>query len=91
MKTRAILTVIGIDKIGIIARVSQLLAANRINIVDIRQTIVDDFFTMILVADFKECPRSFAEIQKELDLLGEEIGVQIKMQNEELFRSMHRI
>lgn len=91
MKTRALLTVVGIDKIGIIANVTHLLAENRINIVDIRQTIVNEFFTMILVADLKECPRTLAEIQKELEQLGQQIGVQITIQSEELFRSMHRI
>jgi ACT domain-containing protein len=91
LNTRALITVVGIDKIGIIAQVTKLLADHQINIVDIRQTILNDFFTMVLIADLKECPESLGEMQNLLEQLGREIGVKITMQNEELFRSMHRI
>jgi ACT domain-containing protein len=91
LDNRALVTVLGIDKIGIIAQVTKVLADNRINIVDIRQTILKDFFTMVLVADLKECPHSLGEIQNQLEQLGRDIGVKITLQNEELFRSMHRI
>lgn len=91
MTQRALITVVGIDRIGIIAGVTGTLADNRVNIVDIRQTIVGEFFTMILVADLRHSPRSIQELQARLDEVGADLGVKITVQSEELFRSMHRI
>ncbi len=75
---KTIITVVGKDTVGIIARVCTYLADNRINILDISQTIVQGFFNMMMIVD-------------ELDALGEKIGVVIKCQKEEIFDQMHRI
>ena len=88
---RAIVTVMGIDKKGIIAKVSTCLSENNINILDINQTIMQDLFTMVMLVDVAEAKSRFAEISNELSAIGEEIGVEIKIQHEEIFRSMHRI
>ncbi|BCJ86645.1 ACT domain-containing protein [Effusibacillus dendaii] len=91
MEKRALITVVGIDRIGIIASVTQTLAMNQVNILDIRQTIVGEFFTMILVADLRPSDKSIQDLQMELDQVGQSLGVKITVQSEELFRSMHRI
>ncbi|NLJ84358.1 MAG: ACT domain-containing protein [Halanaerobiaceae bacterium] len=88
---RGIITVIGMDKIGIIARVSNLLAECKINILDISQTIMGEYFTMIMMVDMEKMEFSLEEVKARLDKLGEELGVSIKLQHEDIFRSMHRI
>jgi len=88
---RAILTVLGKDRRGIIAGVSALLAENDVNILDISQTILQDYFTMILLADTSACALSIAQLQDKLTLLGEELGLEIRLQHEDIFNSMHRI
>jgi len=88
---RGIITVIGMDKIGIIARVSNLLAECKINILDISQTILGEYFTMIMMVDMEKMEFSLEEVKARLDKLGEELGVSIKLQHEDIFRSMHRI
>ena len=89
--SRIIITVVGKDTVGIIAKVCTYLAENRINILDISQTIIQEFFNMIMVADPSGSDRGFAEIADDLRTLGEEIGVVISSQREEIFESMHRI
>ncbi len=89
---RAIITVVGKDTIGIIAGVCTYLAQNRINILDISQTIVQGYFNMMMIVDVTTTQKSFGEISEELAVLGkEQIGVQIKCQKEEIFDLMHRI
>ncbi len=88
---KTIITVVGKDTVGIIAKVCTYLANNRINILDISQTIVRDYFNMMMVADMSNTPKTFSEIQAELTGVGEEIGVVIHCQKEEIFNSMHRI
>lgn len=88
---RAIVTVIGKDQVGIIARVCALLSEQGINVLDISQTIVQDFFNMMMIADMGGADQPFAQCAKELEQLGEEIGVSIKCQREEIFQKMHRI
>lgn len=88
---RAIVTVIGKDKVGIIAGVSKVLSDNRVNILDISQTILQEYFTMIMLVDFTESKISFSEVQKLLDNIGKELGVSIIMQQEEIFNAMHKI
>ena len=88
-KMKAVITVVGKDKTGIIARVSGLLYENNINILDISQTIMQDLFTMIMLVDMSS--KSVGEITEKLDKIAEQIGVSIHLQNEELFSSMHRI
>lgn len=88
---RAIVTVIGQDKVGIIYEVSKLLAEKQINIMDISQTIQQDYFMMMMMVDITNQESVFGEIAEQLSLLGERMGLQIKMQREDIFHSMHRI
>ena len=88
---KTIITVVGKDTVGIIAKVCTYLADNGINILDISQTIVDDYFNMMMIADMSNASKSVSEVSDDLDKLGEGIGVIIKCQREEIFNSMHRI
>ncbi|MCI8902134.1 MAG: ACT domain-containing protein [Lachnospiraceae bacterium] len=88
---KTIITVVGKDTVGIIARVCTYLAENKVNILDISQTIVDDYFNMMMIADMSRAVKSVSEVSDDLDRLGEEIGVIIKCQREEIFNSMHRL
>ena len=89
---RAVITVVGHDKVGIIAEVSACLAKNKINILDISQTIMQgDIFTMIMLTDISNSSVKFREAADELEKLGTKLGVVIKMQHEEIFNSMHEI
>ncbi len=88
---KAVATVIGKDKVGIIARVSTYFAENSINILDISQTIMQDMFCMIMLVEISKDAKRMDEIAEGLNKLGEEMGLSIHMQREELFQSMHRI
>ncbi len=88
---KTIITVVGKDTVGIIAKVCTYLAENGINILDISQTIVQEYFNMMMIADVSKTEKQFGTICDELDALGKEIGVMIKCQREEIFDSMHRI
>ena len=88
---KTVITVVGKDTVGIIAKVCTYLANNRINILDISQTIVDGFFNMMMIVDMNESAKTFGDISNELTQIGEEIGVIIKCQREEIFEKMHRI
>ena len=88
---KTIITVVGKDTVGIIARVCTYLADNQINILDISQTIVQDFFNMMMIVDMNRTGKDFGQVVDELAKLGEEIGVVIKCQKEEIFDQMHRI
>ena len=88
---KTIITVVGKDTVGIIARVCTYLAENQINILDISQTIVQGFFNMMMIVDMNQTEQKFGDIVDELVLLGKEIGVDIKCQKEEIFDQMHRI
>ena len=88
---KAILTVIGRDKVGIIAGVSNELLKLNINILDVNQTIMDKYFTMIMMLDLKESKSSFDIIKNSLDAKGKELGVEVKIQREEIFNSMHTL
>ena len=92
-KERAVITVVGKDTVGIIARVCTYLAENKINILDISQTIVQEYFNMMMIADLsgKGSEKTFSEIQADLKSLGEDIGVEIHCQKSEIFEMMHRI
>lgn len=87
---KAILTVIGKDKVGIIAGVSQKLAALEINIVDVTQTIMQDYFTMMMVLEMSS-QTDFEATRQELTKVGEQLGVKISIQNEEIFETMHKL
>lgn len=88
---KVIVTVVGKDKVGIIAKVCSFLAEQNINILDISQTIVGGYFNMMMVTDISSCQKSLKEVMDEIASLGKEIGVLISMQKEEIFNSMHRI
>lgn len=88
---RAIVTVMGTDKTGIIASVSQALADFDINILDINQTIMQNIFTMIMLVDISNIKCELASIAKDLKALGEKLEVQIIIQHEDIFNSMHKI
>ena len=88
---KAVATVIGKDKVGIIAKVSTYFAENGINILDISQTIMQDMFCMIMLVEISKDAKRMDEIVEGLNKLGEEMGLSIHMQREELFQSMHRI
>ena len=88
---KCVITVVGKDTVGIIDRVCTYLADTKVNILDISQTIVSGFFNMMMIVDMTNATASFAEISDQLDALGEEIGVTIKCQKEEIFEMMHRI
>ena len=88
---KTIITVVGNDTVGIIAKVCTYLADNNVNILDISQTIVQGYFNMIIVADISSSSKSNAEMAKELEKVGEEIGVVIHCQHEDIFNMMHRI
>ena len=85
---RAVVSVMGIDQPGIIAKVSTCLYNNNVNILDINQTIMQNIFTMVMLVELGEGSDNVAS---ELDAIGKEIGVDIRMQNEDIFNSMHRI
>lgn len=88
---RTIITVVGKDTVGIIAKVCTYLADNRINILDISQTIVQGFFTMMMIVDMSDASKDFDCIADELEQVGKEIGVIIKAQREDIFDMMHRL
>ena len=89
--SKAIITVIGKDTVGIIAKVCTYLADNRINILDISQTIVQDYFNMMMIVDVSNMTKSFGQVAEELEQAGEGIGVKVKIQREDIFTKMHRI
>ncbi len=88
---KTIITVVGKDRVGIIAKVCTYLANNKVNILDISQTIVQGFFNMMMIVDINDAPKDFDVLQEELEQVGEETGVIIKLQREDIFDSMHRI
>lgn len=88
---KAIITVVGKDTVGIIAKVCTYLAETKINILDISQTIVDGYFNMMMIVDIDRASKSTGDVIKDLDALGSDIGVVIRMQMEEIFTKMHRI
>lgn len=88
---KVIITVVGKDSVGIIAKVCNYLADNNINILDISQTIVDGFFNMMMIVDFSDVAKNFVEISDELEELGDGIDCVIRVQREEIFDNMHRL
>ena len=89
--TRAIITVVGKDAVGIIAKVCGYLADQQINILDISQTLVQEFFNMMMIVDLEKCTKDFDVVSTELSQIGSDTGVQVKCQLEAIFNKMHRI
>ncbi len=88
---QVVLTIVGKDKVGIIAGVSNALADMQINIININQNIMQGFFNMVLIADMTGASVSLSEARDRMKALGEKIGVEIRLQSEEIFTAMHRI
>ena len=88
---RTIITVVGKDTVGIIAKICTYLSDNGINVNDISQTIVQGYFNMMMIVDFAASKKPFDQVQKELEELGKKIGVNVKCQKAEIFDMMHRI
>ncbi|TGA97789.1 ACT domain-containing protein [Sporolactobacillus shoreae] len=88
---KAILTVIGKDNVGIIAGVSRQLADLQVNILDVSQTIMNGYFTMMMILDLSAAKETFGDVKKALADKGDELNVQIKIQREEIFTSMHSL
>ena len=88
---KAILTVIGKDKVGIIAGISNKLSKLKINILDVNQTILVWYFTMMMMLDLKECTEEFVNVQSILSKEASVLGVEVKIQREEIFKSMHTL
>ena len=89
--SKAVVTVLGFDQKGIIARVADRLYKHSINILDISQTVVSGFFNMIMLVDLSEPDCSFGTLSEELSALGTEIGVEIRIQKSEIFEAMHQV
>jgi len=88
---KAVITVLGKDRVGIIAGVSNILAECNVNILDITQTIMQDVFTMITLVDISDCNIPFHDLSERLENKGIELGLKIQIQHEDIFNSMHRI
>ena len=88
---KSFITVIGKDTVGIIASISKILADQNVNILDINQTVMQEMFTMIMMADTAKLNCQFAELSKMLSEYGKNAGLSVRIQREEIFNSMHRI
>ncbi|MDD2495011.1 MAG: ACT domain-containing protein [Thomasclavelia sp.] len=88
---KGIITVVGKDRVGIISNICSFLASKNINILDISQTIIDDYFNMMMIVDITNMNETMGAVCKELDVIGDEMGVSIKLQHENIFAKMHRI
>ena len=88
---KAIVTVIGKDRVGIIASVCGKLSQHNVNIMDISQTILQDYFTMIMLVDTAKCELPFTELARQLEQAGKEQNLSIRIQREDIFNAMHRI
>ncbi len=88
---KCVITVVGKDTVGIIAKVCTYLAENQVNILDISQTIVQGYFNMMMITSMDMAQKEIGDIAKELEKLGEEIGVTIRCQRTEIFEKMHRL
>jgi ACT domain-containing protein len=89
--SRVVVSVIGQDRTGIVAGISKVLAENNANILDISQTIMDNLFAMIMLVDISNAKVDFATLKKELEKAGKELGVEVIVQHEDIFKYMHRI
>ena len=88
---KVVITIIGYDRVGIVAMVTNILAERNVNILDINQNIMNGFFNMVMIAEMDGASVPVTELQSLLKTKGEEMGVQIKVQHEDIFKVMHRI
>jgi ACT domain-containing protein len=89
--SRAIVTIIGSDRVGIIAGIANVIAGADVNILDISQSVIREYFTMIMMVDISAASMSFEAVCKALDDKGRQLGVKVEIQREEIFQAMHRI
>ena len=88
---KAIVTVVGHDRVGIIARVATLLAEYGVNVLDISQTVMNEYFTMVMLVDVQSCTAEFTVLRDALNRLGEEMALSIRIQHEDIFNAMHSV
>lgn len=88
---RAVVTVVGKDKTGIISKVSTFLAEKHVNILDISQTILDEYFAMIMLVDLSNATQKLADLAEECAEMGEKIGMSVRLQHEDIFNAMHSV
>lgn len=88
---RAVITVVGKDKVGILARVSSICAENQVNVTEVTQSILHDLFAMVMVVDISQCTIPFSMLSDELTAAGNEMCLKIHVMHEDIFNSMHRI
>ena len=88
---KAVVTVVGKDRVGIIANVCVALASYEVNVLDISQTVMQDYFTMMMVVDVTRCTIPMAQLCQEMDAKGQELGLSIRVQREDIFEAMHRV
>jgi len=88
---KAIVTVVGKDRVGIIANVCTALANYNVNVLDINQTVMQGYFTMMMAAEVSQCSIPLADLVTEMARIGEEMGLSIRVQREDIFQAMHRI
>ena len=88
---KAVVTVVGKDRVGIIAEVCVALASYNVNILDISQTVMQEYFTMMMVVEISDCSVPVAQLCQEMDAKGQEMGLSIRVQREDIFEAMHRV
>jgi ACT domain-containing protein len=88
---RIYITVLGTDRIGIVARIATLLSERRVNIADINQKIIDGIFTMVLIAEMDRCTVPLESLKEELEAVGKDLGLTVALHHEAVFQAMHRI
>ena len=88
---KAVVTVVGKDRVGIIANVCTALAGFQVNVLDISQTVMQGYFTMMMATEISECNVPVAELAKRMEEIGKEMGLSIHVQREDIFQAMHRI
>lgn len=88
---KAIVTVVGKDRVGIIHDVTKILSENKVNVLDISQTIMDGYFTMMMITDFSESTKNISDVKSSLEQLSSESTLEIIIQHEDIFNAMHRI
>ena len=88
---RAVITVIGKDMVGILARVAAVCAKNEVNVVEVTQSILQDLFAMIMLVDISKCKVPFSEFSDQLTAVGKEMNLTVHVMHEDIFNSMHRI
>ena len=88
---KAIVTVVGKDRVGIIAQVCAQLASYNVNVLDISQTVMQGYFTMMMAVDVSQATLPMAELSREMEAHGKEMGLSIRLQREDIFQAMHRV